>query len=83
MSVSGIDENRTVACDGETVEVTGIHNTVVVTGHCAQVDGSGIENVVTVDTVDRIEASGIRNRVTFHGGAPAIEVNFDNVVEQG
>lgn len=83
VSVSGIEENRTVGCDGGTVEISGIQNTVVITGRCAQVSVSGIENVVTVDAADAIAASGIGNRVTFHSGAPQIETSNDNEVAQG
>jgi hypothetical protein len=45
---------------------------------------SGIDNVVTVDASDTIEASGSNNRITFKSGAPEINKSgFDNVVEQG
>jgi hypothetical protein len=83
VDVGGIEENKTIACDGNTVTVSGISNTVVITGHCARVVVAGIENVVTVDSADVIEASGIKNRVTFHTGTPKVDVSFDNTVEQG
>jgi len=57
---------------------------VTLTGHCATVNVSGLQNVVTVDNVDTIEASGLNNKVTYHSGSPKISKNGSgNVVEQG
>ncbi|QLL07998.1 DUF3060 domain-containing protein [Mycobacterium vicinigordonae] len=82
--VSGINENRTIACDGNTVTVSGISNTVTLTGHCASVAVSGLQNVVTIDTTDSIDASGLNNKVTFRSGAPKISNSGSgNVVEPG
>lgn len=81
--ISGIEENRTVSCDGDTVSVSGISNTVVITGHCERLTVSGIENIVTVDAADVIEVSGLNNRVTYHAGAPQVDATDTNSVEQG
>ena len=84
VSVSGVDEHRTINCEGGDVDVSGVSNTVVITGHCGVVIVSGMQNVVTVDSADRIEASGISNRVTFHTGAPEVNNSgVENTVEQG
>ncbi|BAX90673.1 DUF3060 domain-containing protein [Mycobacterium shigaense] len=84
LDVSGIDENKTVACNDNAVTVSGISNTIVITGHCASVTVSGMKNSVTVDAVDTIEASGMNNQVTYHAGAPKISNSgVDNVVSQG
>ena len=72
VTVSGIDENKTIACNDATVNISGIRNTVNITGHCVKVSVSGISNVITVDNADGISASGFENRVTFHSGSPAI-----------
>lgn len=84
VTVSGINENRTVRCDGNAVIVSGIENTVTITGHCANVAVSGIQNTITVDSADTIGVSGFENRVTFHTGQPEISKSGqDNSVEQG
>ena len=84
LSVSGVNENKTVACNDTEVTVSGISNTIVIAGHCASLTVSGMNNSVTVDAVDTIEASGLNNRVTFHSGSPQItKSGSGNVVQQG
>ncbi|MGB8391663.1 DUF3060 domain-containing protein [Mycobacterium sp.] len=84
LSVSGINENRTIACNDSVVSVSGVSNTVVITGHCARLSVSGVQNSITVDAVDSIAASGFNNKVTYHSGTPKISNAGDsNVVQQG
>lgn len=84
ISLSGIDEHRTVTCTGGAVEISGINNTVEIAGHCDRVGVSGIENIVTLESSDVIEASGISNRVTYHSGDPRIDSSgSDTTVAQG
>jgi hypothetical protein len=84
LSVSGINVNRTIACNDSIVSVSGISNVVVITGHCASLTVSGVRNSVTVDAVDTIEAAGFNNQVTYHTGSPSIDKSGDgNVVQQG
>ncbi|HUE31421.1 MAG TPA: DUF3060 domain-containing protein [Mycobacterium sp.] len=84
LSVSGINENRTIACNSSIVSVSGVSNTVVITGHCTSLTVSGVQNSITVDAVDTIDASGFNNKVTYHTGTPKITNAGDsNVVEQG
>jgi Protein of unknown function (DUF3060) len=84
ITVSGISEARTIACNGGSVSVSGITNNVVITGHCASVIVSGIQNQITVDASDTIQASGSGNQVTYHTGSPKIgNSGFDNVVQRG
>ncbi|MGH3576843.1 MAG: DUF3060 domain-containing protein [Mycobacterium sp.] len=84
LGVSGINENQTMACNDSIVIVSGISNTVEITGHCASLTVSGVENSVTVDAVDTIEASGFNNQVTYHTGSPRINrIGDSNVVRQG
>lgn len=84
ITVSGINEVRTVACAGGSVSVSGITNSVTITGHCTSVSVSGIQNQVTVDTADRIQASGSGNRITYHNGSPEIgNSGLNNVVDKG
>ena len=63
--MSGVEENRTIACNDSTVTISGVDNIVVLTGHCARVDVSGVRNVVTVDAADSIVASGMNNKITY------------------
>ena len=45
---------------------------------------SGVQNSITVDAVDSIDASGFNNKVTYHSGTPKISNSGDsNVVQQG
>lgn len=84
LSVSGINENRTLACNDNIVRVSGVSNTVSITGHCTSLSVSGVQNSIIVESVDSIEASGFDNKVTYHAGAPKISNSGDsNVVEQG
>jgi hypothetical protein len=55
----------------------------VITGHCTHVQVSGMNNIVTIDAADTIDASGMDNKVTYRGGSPKItKSGFDNTVEQ-
>lgn len=84
IGVSGINENRTIACNDNVVSVSGVSNTVAISGHCARISVSGVQNTITVDAVDTIDASGFNNRVTYHSGAPKISnAGESNVVQQG
>ncbi|HEY2088821.1 MAG TPA: DUF3060 domain-containing protein [Mycobacterium sp.] len=84
ITVSGISEVRTIACNGGSVSVSGITNNVVITGHCASVSVSGIQNQITVDAADTIQASGSGNHVTYHTGSPTIgNSGFGNAVQRG
>jgi len=83
LNISGISENRTIACNDSIVSVSGISNTVVITGHCASLTVSGVQNSITVDAVDTIDASGFNNKVTYHSGTPKISnAGGSNVIEQ-
>jgi len=82
--VSGINEVRTIACNGGSVSISGITNNVTITGRCISVNVSGIQNQVTVDSADAIQASGSGNHVTYHSGSPKVgNSGFDNVVQKG
>ncbi|MCV7343741.1 DUF3060 domain-containing protein [Mycolicibacterium rhodesiae] len=84
LSVSGVNENKRLACDNSVVTISGMDNTVVITGRCKRVQVSGMNNIVTVDAADAIEASGMDNKITYHGGSPTVDKSgFSNTVEQG
>ncbi len=84
ISVSGINENRTLACNDNIVSVSGVSNTVLITGHCTSLTVSGVQNTITVDAVDSVDASGFNNKVTYHSGTPKISnAGGSNVVQQG
>lgn len=44
LSVSGVNVNRTIACNDSIVSVSGMSNTVVITGHCTSLTVSGMRN---------------------------------------
>jgi Protein of unknown function (DUF3060) len=84
LDISGISENRTIACNDSIVSVSGVSNTVVITGHCTSLTVSGVENSITVDAVDSIDASGFNNKIIYHTGTPKISnLGDSNVVQQG
>lgn len=84
LSISGISENRTIACNDSIVSVSGVSNTVVITGHCASLTVSGVQNSISVDAVDTIDAAGFNNTVTYHTGTPKISnAGGSNVIQQG
>jgi hypothetical protein len=84
ITVSGISQVRTIACNGGSVSVSGITNNVVITGHCARVIVSGIQNQITVDAADTIQASGSENQITYHAGSPTIgNSGIGNLVHKG
>lgn len=84
ITIAGAGENKTLACAGRYVSVSGVSNTVELTGQCAGLTVSGIGNVITVDATPKVTASGLNNRVTYRSGNPVISTSgFDNVVERG
>ncbi|WP_409428969.1 DUF3060 domain-containing protein [Mycobacterium sp. SMC-11] len=84
LTIAGAGENKTLACDGRYVSVSGVSNTVELTGQCAGLTVSGIGNVITVDSTPKVTASGLNNRVTYRSGNPDVSTSgFDNVVERG
>lgn len=84
LTVTGVNERRTIACNDSVVHVTGASNTVVIAGHCASLSVAGLQNEITVDAVDSIEASGLNNKVTYHSGAPKItNSGVSNVIQRG
>ncbi|WP_409437090.1 DUF3060 domain-containing protein [Mycobacterium sp. SMC-14] len=82
--IAGAGENKTLACDGRYVSVSGVSNTVELTGQCAGLTVSGIGNVITIDSTPKVTASGLNNRITYRSGNPEVSTSgFDNVVERG
>jgi hypothetical protein len=60
----------TVYCNDGHLTVGGSTMTYTIHGHCASLNVSGIDNVITVDSVDTISLSGIGNHVTYRSGQP-------------
>jgi Protein of unknown function (DUF3060) len=84
LTLSGIKESRTVACNQSAINLSGISNKIAITGHCTRLHVSGVQNTITVDAVDSIDVSGFNNQITYHTGSPSIDKSGDgNVVQQG
>lgn len=84
VSISGIGEDKAFACDDHLVSISGVENTVVITGRCASVSVSGIDNVVTVDAAAQIGVSGFDNRIVYREGEPEVtRSGTGNTVERG
>lgn len=81
ISVAGIDKVEKHACNGGVANISGVHNRVVLTGHCVSVDVSGVRNTVIIEESDAIIVSGLDNDVTFQNGSPEVnQSGFDNRV---
>lgn len=75
---------QTVDCNDGHLVVSGGANPVTVRGHCASLEVTGIDAVVTVDSADVITLNGIDNHVTFHSGSPKIvSGGIDNTAVRG
>lgn len=84
VSISGIGEDEAFACDDHLVSISGVENTVVITGRCASVSVSGIDNVVTIDAAAQIAVSGFDNRIVYREGEPKVTTSgTGNTVERG
>lgn len=84
LSVSGVGLHRNLQCTNNYVTISGIDNTVEITGHCSAVTVSGAKNTITVDSTAKILVSGIDNHITYRTGTPQVNnAGFDNTVEPG
>ncbi len=84
ISVAGVGKQERYNCAASVVSISGVDNTVLLTGHCARVDVSGVGNTVTVDESDAIEVSGMNNAVTYRSGNPELSNSgMNNTLEQG
>ncbi|MDT5338063.1 MAG: hypothetical protein QOD90_3568 [Mycobacterium sp.] len=63
---------QTVYCNDGHLTVGGGSSPVTIHGHCASLVVSGIDGVVTIDSVDVITLNGIDNHVTYHSGTPKV-----------
>jgi hypothetical protein len=83
LSIAGVQKNETIECNDAIVNVSGVNNTVELTGHCISVTVSGVNNRVTIDSTDTIGASGFDNQVTYRSGDPQIDASGSNTVQRG
>lgn len=67
-----IRDGGTAYCNDGHLSVSGNSYTTTVHGHCASLEVSGIDGVITVDSSDRITLSGIDNKVVYRSGQPTI-----------
>jgi hypothetical protein len=82
--VSGVNETRALACTDNRVTVSGVNMNVTISGHCTTLEVTGMQNVITIDTSDSIDVSGISNKVTWHSGSPKVNNSgLQNTVGQG
>lgn len=84
ITVSGVGADRTVACTDGDVMISGVDNTVALTGRCARVEVSGIENRVSIEEAAAIVVSGLDNEVRFRSGTPELtKSGLGNTLERG
>ena len=72
VGVAGVGTRQELFCDGNAVTVSGVDNTVIITGRCTRVDVSGVDNSVTLDESWVIAVSGLNNTVTYRSGTPEL-----------
>ena len=74
-----VEDGRTdtVACGGRHVSILGSRNSLRLRGTCPMVIVSGSDNIIDIDTAERIRATGDRNRLTWFkltsGTQPKVE----------
>lgn len=84
LSVAGIERSENFECAGRNVDISGVDNTVVLTGRCSRVEVSGVGNSVRVDAAAEIIVSGLENDVVFLAGDPQVEKSgLRNEVNRG
>ena len=84
VNIAGSGRHEALICDGGSVTISGVTNTVDITGHCAKVTVSGVQNTVNIESADGIEASGMKNSVTYKSGSPQVNKSgMDNSVDEG
>ncbi len=81
------DTRRTIPCEGRTIAVLGSRNTLALEGRCPTVRVSGDDNEITIARVDRLEATGVRNRLTWttsstEAGPRVVNTGKDNVISR-
>jgi hypothetical protein len=86
--VSDEKATRTIDCRGRGVSVMGNGNTLTLRGSCGKVDVKGNENIISVDTVQSISATGNKNRVTWNRAAEGdqpdtSDLGNGNVIRRG
>lgn len=59
------DREDTVDCNGREVSILGNRNSLRLRGSCPLVIVAGSDNVLDVDTADRVRTTGDRNRITW------------------
>jgi hypothetical protein len=69
IEVSDEKSTRTIDCRGRGVAVLGNSNRLTLRGTCGTVDVKGNDNIISVDTVQAIAATGNHNRVTWSRAA--------------
>lgn len=82
--INDIGGSFTAECAGGEVQISGIDNTVTISGHCARLTVSGVDNVIVVDSFGELNLSGVRNHLTYLQGEYTEEPGgIDCVVVKG
>ena len=84
ITVAGVGKNERYSCESRIVSISGVDNTVMLTGHCTLVVVSGVGNGVTIEESEAIVVSGMNNVVTFRNGSPELtKSGMNNTLERG
>lgn len=84
VSIGGVGGAFAPTCAGGEVQISGVENTVTITGHCARLIVSGVDNVIVVDSFTELNLSGVRNHLTYLQGEYTEEPGgIDCVVVKG
>jgi hypothetical protein len=84
LALDGNAQTKNIACNDGHVKVDGREMAVTIAGHCASIAVDGVNNKVSVDSVDTLDVDGVQNAVTYHSGSPKVtHRNGLNTVTQG
>lgn len=87
LNLLGSNQQRSVNCNSDAVQITGNRSTITLEGTCSEVTLVGNDNVIQTKTVGIISVTGNNNQVTWsngvNGGTPRISRSGnDNVITQ-
>ena len=76
--LKGMNENKTIACEGRRILANGTGNRYKFTGECSALLVSGVGQTITVEKVGRINVNGTGNKITYAEGLDGKEPKVSN-----
>lgn len=79
LTLKGMNENKTIACEGRRVLANGSGNNYTFTGECEALLVNGTGQKITVEKVGRINVNGTGNKVFYGEGSDGKEPRISKV----